>query len=145
MKLVYSFLILAAVFLISGCGTTQLPEPYASDFSTSGPLGEDCFQIIVKMEPDKDALSMYERRESAYIKARKNIFFEAEKQIVNFCMSAREEQGAISDSTKAAIKQMASSYAKAGKLEQEFYLIDDSIVLIYRIYKKGIKNEFLAK
>ncbi len=147
MRFNYSALILAAALSLfaAGCGTTQLPEPYASDFATSGPLGEDCFQVVIKMEPDKDAASMYEKRQSAYIKARKEIYGEAEKQIISYCLSARKEAGTVSESDEAGIKKRAAAYAESGKLEQEFYLIDDSVILIYRIYKKGIKNEFLAK
>ncbi|HOP30780.1 MAG TPA: hypothetical protein P5120_10280 [Spirochaetota bacterium] len=143
MRFLFSVLISAAVLLVSGCGSTQLAEPYASDFSTSGPLGEDCFQVLIKMEPDTDSSSMYEKRQSAYIKARKNLYSEAEKQITAYCMSFRQEK--ISESEEAAIKKTAASYAESGKLEEEFYLIDDSVVLVYRIYKKGIKNEFLNK
>lgn len=145
MKFFHSAIILAAVIFLSGCATTQLPEPYASDFSTSGPLGEDCFQVIIKIEPDKDAVSMLERRESAFIKAKKNIFSEAEKQIISYSLLSRKENGAVSEADEEGIKKMAAAYAESGKLEHEFYLIDDSVVLIYRIYKKGIKNEFLAK
>ena len=81
----------------------------------------------------------------AFIKAKKNIYSEAEKQITGFCITSREEKGSVSESDKAEIQKIAASYAKSGKPEQEFYLIDDSVVLIYRIYKKGIKNEFLNK
>lgn len=130
---------------MTGCSTVKLPEPYASDFTTSGPLGEDCFQIVVKMEPDNDAVTMHERRESAFIKAKKNIYTEAEKQIISYCMSSHKDGGTGHEPDEAAIKKLAASYAGSGKLEQEFYLIDDSVVLIYRIYKKGIKNEFLSK
>ena len=143
MRFLFSVLISAAALLVSGCGSTQLSEPYASDFSTSGPLGEDCFQVLIKMEPDTDSSSMYEKRQSAYIKARKNLYSEAEKQIMAYCISSR--QGKISESEEAAIKKTAASYAESGKFEEEFYLIDDSVVLVYRIYKKGIKNEFLNK
>ena len=145
MKYIHSVLIISAIVFLSGCASTQLPEPYASDFSTSGPLGDDCFQVVIKMEPDSDASTMYERRQSAYIKARKNIYPEAEKQIVNYSMMSRKESGTISESDEAGIKKMAAAYAESGKLEHEFYLGNDSVILIYRIYKKGIKNEFLAK
>jgi hypothetical protein len=145
MRFFYSAIIITAALFLSGCGTIQLPEPYASDFSTSGTLGEDCFQVVIKMEPDKDAASMYERRQSAYIKARKDVYTEAEKQIISYCLSARTETGTLSEADESGIKKIAADYAESGKLEQEFYLIDDSVVLIYRIHKKGIKNEFLAK
>lgn len=144
MKFFYSALLLASFIIFSGCGTMQLPEPYASDFSTSGPLGDDCFQVVVKMVPDKDALTMHERRESAFIKAKKNIHSEAEKQIISYILASHNNGTALT-SEDSTIKKMASSYAGSGKLEQEFYLIDDSVVLIYRIYKKGIKNKILSK
>lgn len=145
MRFIYSAIIIGAALFLSGCATTQLPEPYASDFSTSGPLGEDCFQAIIKMEPDKDAISMHERRESAFIKAKKNLYSETEKQIISYSISSRKDKGTVSDADEAEIKKLAASYAESGKLEQEFYLIDDSAVLIFRIYKKGIKNEILSK
>jgi len=145
MRFFYSAIIISAALFLSGCSTSQLHEPYASDFSTSGLLGDDCFQVIIKMEPDKEAISMHERRESAFIKAKKNIYSEAEKQIISYSLLSRKDNGTVSEADDAAIKKMAASYAESGKLEQEFYLIDDSAVLIYRIYKKGIKNEILGK
>lgn len=145
MRVFYSALLLAAIIFMTGCSTIKLPEPYASDFTTSGPLGEDCFQVVVKMEPDRDAVTMHERRESAFIKARKIIYTEAERQIAEYCLASRKNSETVQESDESAIKKIAASYAGSGKLEQEFYLIDDSVVLIYRIYKKGIKNEFLNK
>ncbi len=135
-------LISAAAIAITGCSTTKLPAQYESDFSTSGVLGNDCFQVIIKMEPEKNSKTMHDRRISAYIKAKENIINEAEKQIISYYTSlvkAVKDENIGSDK----IKKRAADYARKGKLEQEFYLDDDSVILIYRIYKKDIKNEIL--
>lgn len=144
MKLFYFAFLLAAAVFLSGCSSINLAEPYASDFSTSGPLGDDCFQVVIKVEPEKDAVTMHERRESAFIKAKKNIYSEAERQIVSYYLS--QNGGVAADElANSGIRKKAASYADSGKLEHEFYLNDDSVVLIYRIYKKGIKDDILNK
>ncbi|HOP63123.1 MAG TPA: hypothetical protein PK358_10940 [Spirochaetota bacterium] len=142
MKLFYAGVFFAVIILLSGCSSIKLKEPYASDFTTSGPLGEDCFQVVVKAVPDREAITMHERRESAFIKARENIYAEAEKQIAAYITSVREKQGTAVKDDADDIKKTARGYAESGKVEQEFYLIDNTAVLIYRIHNKGIKKKF---
>lgn len=145
MRFLKSVLVFMILTLSVGCTSVNLTEPYASDFTTSGPLGEDCFQVLIKVEPDKDAVTMHERRESAFIKAKKIIYSEAENQIIKYYDSVKKDTASDQQGDDSGIKKAASSYAGSGKLEQEFYLGDDSVVLIYRIYKKGIKSDILSK
>ncbi len=145
MRFFKSVLLFAILSIYAGCTSVNLAEPYASDFTTSGPLGDDCFQVVIKVEPDKDAVTMHERRESAFIKAKKMIYSEAEKQISSYYYSAGKDAATDQPGDDSGIKKAAASYSGSGKLEQEFYLSDDSVVLIYRIYKKGIKNDILSK
>jgi len=145
----HSYVFLAVVFAIiisiSGCKSYELPEPYKSDFTTSGPLGEDCFQAVIKMEPDKGTETMYSRRESAFIKAKKNILTETEQQIFNYYAAFRSNQDVeISPENRKLLSEKFLKIAETGKIDHEFYLNDDSIVLIYRIYKKGIKSGIIS-
>ena len=140
--------IIFAVALITaaaGCRSYELAEPYKSDFTTSGPLGEDCFQAVIKMQPDKGTETMHSRRESAFIKAKKNILAEAGQQIYNYYASCKAGQDAgMAEATRGKLTDKFSQLAEEGIIEQEFYLNDDSIVLIYRIYKKGIKSGIIS-
>ena len=136
---------IALITAIAGCRSYELAEPYKSDFTTSGPLGEDCFQAVIKMQPDKDTETMHSRRESAFIKAKKNLLAEAGQQIYNYYASCKGSQDAgLAEATRDKLADKFTRIAEDGIIEEEFYLNDDSIVLIYRIYKKGIKSGIIS-
>ncbi|HOK01921.1 MAG TPA: hypothetical protein PKX79_04080 [Spirochaetota bacterium] len=128
------------LLLLFSCSTTQLPDNLQNDFKTSGALGDNCFQAVIKYHPDKNAQSLHDRRLSAFIKAKENLLTEAENQIINFYIKTKNSDGNYSKQ----LKDFAEDISKSGKIEQEFYLPDDSVVLIYRIYKDGIKEKILS-
>jgi len=143
MKKYILFLIFPAALVIS-CKTYELQGSHKFDYTTSGALTENCFQVIITMPPDKEFKTMTEQRESAFIKAKDSIGAETEKQILTYyCVNRSIEIESIPSDKLNVFKDKATDYSRRGIIDQEYYLIDNSAVLVYRIFKTGIKNEIL--
>ena len=55
--------------LTYSCRSNELREPQKYDYTTSGALTEDCFQVIITVPPDREFKTMADQRENAFIKA----------------------------------------------------------------------------
>lgn len=140
----YLFLIPMFISLVFSCNTYELTEAQKINYTTSGALSNDCFQIIITVPPDREFKTMAEQRENAFIKAKNSLIPEIEKQVLLYYSAAKPVNiGSLSQETLNIIKDKSSEYSKQSIIEQEYYLIDNSAVLVYRIFKKGIKNEIL--
>jgi hypothetical protein len=137
------FLIILTCTIYS-CRSNELKENQKYDFTTSGTLGEDCFQVIISASPDSDLRTMAEQRENAFIKAKNSILSETEKQILAYYLSAKTlSQDNIPPETLNSLKKKSAVYSKKGAIEQEYYLMDNTVILVYRIFNNGIKNQIL--
>jgi len=126
------------------CRSNQLNDLQKYDYVTSGALSNDCFQIIVIAAPDSEFKTMADQRENAFINAKKNITSEIEKQFLSYYLLNKSLNSRdVSNEMLNLIKEKAIYYSGYFTLEQEYYLIDNSAVLVYRIYKKNIKNEIM--
>jgi len=132
--------ILFLFLIVISCSTVNLPDHLKNDISTSGALGDNCFQAVIKHTPDKNAHSLYERRLSAFLKAKEQLFSNSESQILDFYQKSKGLEGDAPENLKVFAKEIS----RKGVIEQEFYLPDDSVVLIYRIYEKDLKNKILS-
>lgn len=134
---------IVAVLLIS-CSSGELKEPMRSDYTTSGALSDDYFQAIITFPPDKEFRTMADQRENSFIKAKNNIISETERQILAYYIS---QKNLIPDDIQTEklnqLKETFRSYANYGNIDQEYYLPDNSTVLVYRIHKSGIKQKIL--
>ena len=131
-------------FLNYSCRSNELKGNLKYDYTTSGALGEDCFQVIIKAVPDNELKTMTEQRENAFIKAKNNIAAETEKQMIAYYTSAKSIQAeTLSEESVNLLKKKAAEYSKKGIIDQEYYLMDNSAVLIYRIFDNDIKNKIV--
>jgi hypothetical protein len=115
-----------------------------SDYTTSGALSDDYFQVIVTFPPDKEYKTMADQRENSFIKAKNSIETETEKQIFAYYLLQKNiKTSDLPADRMNSMKETFRGYAKYGNIDQEYYLADNSTVLVYRIYKKGIKQKIL--
>ncbi|HNX24809.1 MAG TPA: hypothetical protein PKG60_12240 [Spirochaetota bacterium] len=143
MKKIIISLIACTLFIYS-CRSNELREPQKYDYITSGALTDDCFQVIIKVSPDREIKTMADQRENSFIKAKDSIPAETEKQVVAFYAAGNSTN--IDDLPREKVnllKEKSQVYSKQGIIDQEYYLYDNSAVLVYRIFKNGIKNEIL--
>lgn len=143
MRISIEFIIFALIILFS-CSSYELHEPQKYDYTTSGILADNCFQVVITMPPDKEFKTMSEQRENAYIKAKNSIVSETAVQILNYYTSNSASGGNLSEERISNLKKRFEEYSRKGVIDQEYYLIDNSAVLVFRIFKTGIKNEILS-
>lgn len=137
-------LLLVIVSMLNSCSSGQLKEPMRSDYTTSGILADDYFQAIITYPPDKEFKTMAGQRENSFIKAKNNLIAETEKQILLYYISQKKINiNDIQTETMSRLKEKFMEYAKDGNIDQEYYLPDNSTVLVYRIHKTGIKQKIL--
>jgi hypothetical protein len=130
--------------LVYSCRSNELREPQKYDYTTSGALTDDCFQVIITVPPDHEFKTMAEQRENAFIKAKDSIPAETESQIIAFYSAGNSiDVTNVPQDKINLLKEKSESYSKQGIIDQEYYLIDNSAVLVYRIFKNGIRNEIL--
>lgn len=144
MKKLLPLLFITLCLSVYACRSNELKENLKNDFTTSGALGEDCFQVIITSTPDNELKTMAEQRENAFIKAKNSITEETEKQILAYYKAVKSaESDTLPEEKINILKQKSAVYSKKGIIDQEYYLIDNSAVLIYRIFDNGIKSEIL--
>ncbi len=135
--------ITAVLLLVLSCSSYELKEPYKSDYKTIGPLGNNCFQIIIDALPDQGLKTMASRRESAYINARSAVRAETGAQIYRYYI--REKNKQPRSEQKSILIKTFEDYTGKGRIVEEFYREDDSAVLIYRIFVSNVKNQILSQ
>ena len=143
MKKLTIFLIILTCAIYS-CRSNELKGNLRHDFTTSGALGEDCFQVLISASPDAELKTMAEQRENAFIKAKNSISAETEKQLLIYYSSSKSlKPDDIPLETVNSLKKKSVVYSKKGIIEQEYYHMDNTVILVYRIFNNGIKNEIL--
>lgn len=127
-------LLILTVSACAGTGAKQQP----ADFTNDGFLNDDNFQVIVRGRPDKTAKGLVEQRESA----RTNASFYLEKaalsRLAQYICGA--DKTILFDNTV----QLLNDYLKYGSIYEEYYLPDNSIILVYRFSKSGLRKDITS-
>ncbi len=140
-----SLLLLTALILPAAynCAWQNGTKPVLKDFTSRGFISNNCFQVIVKMPPDKKSRSLTDRRESAYIKAKLNINSIVIKNLFDYCIKIEKNNSRNAAKLKTKLKE----YLRFGYVFREYYNEYDNVILVYRLYKINLKEEIesLAK
>ena len=121
-----------------------MPDNVRYDFTTKGPLTDDVFQVIVSAAADDKSETQCEQRESAYSTGKRNITAECINQLINYyCSGNKIDESSLPSDKLTALKINFSAFAENAVVEQEYYLPDNSVVFVVRIYSTGIKNKIL--
>lgn len=138
-----TFLFLLLLFTFS-CKSYVVPDKIKNNFTTRGPLCSDIFQVIIIKNPDKGIKTQAEQRESAFNSTRNNIQTECVNQMFQFYTEQKKiSETQLSIETVSDIREHFTSIAEDYVIEQEYYLEDNSAVLIIRIYQNDIINKIL--
>jgi hypothetical protein len=142
-------IVISALAAIAACATLAPPDiNLAKDFTTTGFLDETTMQVIVTVEPDKSVKGLVARRDSALKNAEKRLAELVTGGIADFrisrCVQEMKgtpppgQQGSI---LKKTIMDASRPLLQQGKRVAEYYREDESLVIVYRITKSGIKND----
>ena len=137
-------ILLTLFFSYASCKSYRIPEDVRYDFTTQGPITDDVFQVIITAKPGINFLTQHEQRESAFITATSNITEECISQIMKYYLSEKKTDELSIPSDKIIfLKNLFKDLASDAVVEQEYYMPDNSVVFVVRIYSVGIKNKIL--
>lgn len=144
MKHLVFFFIVALQFSFVSCTSYRIPENVRYDFTTRGPVTDDVFQVIVTAKPGINTLTQHEQRESAFISAKNNVTDECISQMLRYYLSEKKiDESSLPADKLILLKSVFKDFASDAVIEQEYYMPDNSVVFIVRIYSAGIKSKIL--
>lgn len=137
--------LLPASCTIKGYDTAKL----SADFQTEGFLDPDHFQIVVKAYPDRGKKGLISKRESALENAEEQLNDTIIERLSDYYLTFYAKKMGIRDKTSiifqtekmAELKKVMSRYLNHGYRAFEYYNRDSSAVLVYRIFKSGLRTE----
>ncbi len=129
----------------------MLSKKDASDYFTEGFISPHCYQVLINRKPAKDASGLVDSRESAYYQAREEIHQEAEKSLTAYILkescgiSERDkETEAMKSIDLAHIKKQTKKTVRSGRIAEEYYKKNKSVVLVYRITKRNLRKKITS-
>jgi hypothetical protein len=129
--------ILAALFMMQflSCAGFLAEKKEIINFTDEGFINDNIFQVILKGLPDKKTKTMVAQRETARANAAALIDnVPISKLAGHICASA--QYAGFSETI-----ELFQKYKKYGYIYEEFYLIDNSVNIVYRLYKNGLKKD----
>ena len=108
---------------------------FAIDLTTDGFLDDNTFQAIVVGRPDKTAKGLVEQRKTARI----NATYVMERAVI--ARLARHICGNEKSQRFTNTVELLNGYLKYGSVFEEVYLIDNSINIVYRFKKSGMRKD----
>jgi len=118
-----------------GCAGFAATEKETVNFTNEGFISDNEFQVILRGFPNKKTKTMVAQRETARTNAvalMENV--PISKLADHICAGAG--YAGLSETT-----ELLQKYKKYGYIYEEFYLIDNSITIVYRFNKKGLKKD----
>lgn len=141
----------AAILTFAGGCSSGMKTSEKNDFSTEGFIADSCYQVIVRVHPDASAQGLVAQRDSAYIQAKKVLRDRAESSLLEYCVNIKLPQNnasSVETGNKDSIRTFYSTeiirYRDKGSIAAEYYLEDNSVVIVYRIMEPGMKNRLEA-
>lgn len=139
-----SVISLTVLFAFAACNSYRLPEDVRYEFTTQGPITDNVFQVIVTAKPLINTLTQHEQRESAFISAKSNVTEECINQMMKYYFSEKNiSESSIQTDKLDFLKDKFKKLASDAVVEQEYYMPDNSVVFVVRIYSSGIKSKIL--
>ena len=133
------FSLIFCVSLLPGlmaCGGWQTKDTI-QDFTTEGFVSDHTFQALVTEKAPKNARGLIERREGAYFVAKERVRQRAVTNLRKYMV-----QLPCAGQKPADLRERdLSEYEDQGHIAEEYYNAKDTVTLVFRIRKKGLKEE----
>ena len=145
-RLAITALILLSMIIPVSCRTYNLHSSTPPDFTTGGFLSADTFQVIIKESPDGRLQGLVERRESSFMKAKESIPTAVSQKLADYYFSYQDaaKNDKITEEIKknrTSLNNLMKKFIAQGIIADEFYDDDETVNLVYRVHKKGLKSE----
>lgn len=144
--------LLASAITLASCASAVPPDlNQAKDFTSTGFIDDGTLQVIVVAEADKSVRGLVARRDSARKNAERNFAELAAGGIADFRLGqcpknthAPQSRGQQSIDQKRALMESSRLFVENGKRVAEYYREDESLVIVFRIAKSGIRSDIDA-
>lgn len=121
--------------LLFGCAILGTTEKETANFTDEGFISDNEFQVILKGFPNKKVKPMTSQRETARANAAAMIETVPVSKLAGHICAAANYAG-FSETVG-----LFQKYKKYGYIYEEFYLIDNSVTIVYRFRKNGLKKD----
>lgn len=114
-----------------------------SDIKSDGFITKDCFQTIIKSKPDKNLIGLVQNRESALKNVKKIMDDTVNTKLMEYYSSYLKIKNSNIDINKyqPRVMEELKKFKKWGYLAHQYYEEDMSAVMVFRIYKKKLKEK----
>ncbi|MCP4131457.1 MAG: hypothetical protein GY754_10805 [bacterium] len=102
-----------------------------TDFKKEGFLDDNYFQALVTASPEPGKAGFVNKRESAFFKAKESIVSIVPQRLARYSGSAAGNE----------LNKELRDYLSYGYIAHEYYNQDNSVILVYRVRKCGLKKE----
>ena len=136
MKKFSLILILSLPMGFMACGGWGIKDTI-ENFTTEGFVSDHTFQALVTEKAPKDARGLIERREGAYFVAKERVRQRAVANLRKYMLQlpcAGQKPPGLKDKD-------LSEYEDHGHIAEEYYNAKDTVTLVFRISKRGLKEE----
>lgn len=151
MKVLTPLHIALFLFCSAGCLPSLLSKEEASDYYTEGFISPHCYQVLINKKPAKDASGLIDSRESAYYQAKEEIHHDAEKSLASYILKEtcglnekNKETEVMKSIDLAYINKQTNKYLGSGRIAEEYYKKNKSVVLVYRITKRNLRKKIAS-
>lgn len=119
------------------------------DIRKSGFISTNCYQAVIEVEADEGTQGLIERRESAYLKAKKiNVRDKIAENMANYCIDAKLKRFQVGpqrknlDTTriKSDLVPALKKFITWEKLVFLYYTENNAVVLGYQIHKRNLND-----
>jgi hypothetical protein len=130
------------------------PSDRYSDFSMNGFLSGDCYQSVLEFHPDPDSQGLVGQRESALKKVmnKAQIGSLVADRLTDYrydgAMKSASPEAirAVTDmqAQKLALRSRVRSFLSYGRIAYTYYRDDNSVVVVYRVERNGLRERLNA-
>ncbi|MBN2160519.1 MAG: hypothetical protein JW807_14080 [Spirochaetes bacterium] len=120
------------------------------EIRTNGFISDNCYQAILEIEPDEDAMGLVEGRESSYVKGKNADLRDlTAKNLAQYCLEARSAagqgpRGSLTQEEISVLESKTEKLAGGGRIAFVYYNEKHSMIIGYRIFKTGLKKKLEA-
>ncbi len=144
-----SFCVLA--LLAAYAGSCSFQRKGGFNIKTSGFISADCYQAILKIEPDENAPGLVAKRESAYLKSKTADFRKmAVESLADYCLKRWLHTKGLGqgntriEAHRARLTGELNGIVGKGSIAFVYYDEKNSLVIGYRITRNGFKKQIDA-
>ena len=138
-------LVLAALASLPACDKHGALD---DNFHETGFIGEDRFQVVIRIAPSESARGLVGRRESAMKEGRSVLAGRAAAEMWGCCLKdirVRSGKDIPDDAEKKQrFSEKAVKYSRKGTASLEYFDEDDAVTIVYRVDRKNIKRTIIS-